>query len=352
MLIFVTSKSEKGVFKKLFNRLEAEHHFIHSSTLEAIKKSIYAVDTDGQSTIYIFFDLYFMFEQNDDDLFTLLQTLKNEKKHIFPLFYYYADSEPLLYRNVERLKNEGYEDIFAAETATSLAMSLNTFIIKNGLHKKGKTSQRPAKTSCITIGVMGACSRIGTTTQALQMMMYLKSIDYNVGLIQTHKDIETYVGRESHSKYLSDTEFSIDNLRFYSLKDEKTALNDNDFLLYDYGSYEKVSNEDVSAWLKKDVRVSVMGNKNNETAFIPRITNMDKSCEFTYIYSFVGERDKPTVLNSMGNKAGNTYFADYTPDYFAFGGNNEMYARILSIEVKQEETKARAGLFKVFAVFH
>lgn len=47
-----------------------------------------------------------------------------------------------------------------------------------------------------------------------------------------------------------------------------------------------------------------------------------------YIFSFVPQRDRPDVLASMEQYGERTYFAGWTPDYFLYSGNDELYGKI------------------------
>ena len=64
-----------------------------------------------------------------------------------------------------------------------------------------------------------------------------------------------------------------------------------------------------------------------------------------YVFSFVPQRDRDDILKSMSPFDVRTYFAGWTPDYFLYSGNDELYGYITG-QLKAKETVQKKGGLK------
>lgn len=174
-----------------------------------------------------------------------------------------------------------------------------------------------------TVGVAGSLSRIGTTTQAVQLVKYLKLMGYQACYIEVN-----------NHKYLDKiTKFYCD------IKKEKTCLNygdvelyarnqiseiqkgNYDYLVKDYGSYGEPEFEQIS-FAEQDIKIFVCGTKPNELEQAQDVIMRYYQEEIGYIFSFVPNEDRAGIKEMMEGKNEMTYFADYTPDPFEYMSNS------------------------------
>lgn len=356
MLLFVRGKAHPGADEKMLLRLGVGYEFLHSNKVDELERRVLIPEKgrkaqkEKKKIKHIMFDLNYMLEHEDTGFIALLERIKKERPNIWVTFYYYADDEYLISRSAERIREIGYTHFIVAADSGDYLKQLNTFIISNGL----KPSEASAS-GCISIGVLGGCRRMGTTTQAVQMMMFLQKTGYRAGLIQWHStpDLQSYVDAIQGAKRLNESEFVIKGLRFYGKRDVKTALTENDYLIFDFGNIEAIEQDCIDLFIEQDKQITVLGVKNSETHHITEILGLDRKGDFKYVYSFVLKAERNRVTSQAGERKKTTHFADYTPDYFTYSGNDAMYAKILAIEIPQKPPQkkiadiARTQLLKI-----
>lgn len=201
-------------------------------------------------------------------------------------------------------------------------------------------------TKAVTIALAGAGSRIGTTTQALQLALYLRAHDYNCAVVDLSGNdhlqqfVEVYA---SSSELISSYEFTIQGNHFLTNgKALMQARMEYDYVICDYGEYHKIV-DTVSFW-EKDIKILVAGVKPWESAYLPAVFKDDDG-SLKYIFSFVPQADEKDVLAQMETSAPNTFFASYTPDFFTYCGNDPLYSSIVACDHPKPEQKKKPFLF-------
>lgn len=231
--------------------------------------------------------------------------------------------------------------------------------------------------SFTTIGVAGACHRIGTTTQALQLVKYLQLKGYKVCLIElnSNKYIDKDVTKRS-SLYISFVEkikswFAADKVdeelgmiscfgidMYYKQDKIPDVLKKGyDYYVYDYGVYtEKDFNK--TSFIRENLKLFVVGSAPTELDYTQEIAQNISYADAKLVFSLVAADEQEDILMLMnkikiGNSAeGNgkrTYFADYTPDPFSFS-NLKLYEKLLPVEDISEgsEDKKKKGFIGKF----
>ena len=204
------------------------------------------------------------------------------------------------------------------------------------------------------IGIAGASSRIGTTTQAIQIVKYLMFNGYKACYIQmnSHKYIEQLVEWFETDSTKEDemigrvTYKSVD--MFYDLSKLQSILKlGYDYYVYDYGVFSDPDFNKIS-FLERDHQIFCCGSKPNELTEAYTVIENAFYNDVAYIYTFVPESDREAVMGLMEQKQNRTYFADYNPDPFVYS-NAEMYSRMIPVENKiPPQEPPKKGLFKDF----
>ena len=185
----------------------------------------------------------------------------------------------------------------------------------------------PAGRSATSIAVVGAGHRIGTTTQAMQLCLYVKALGYKAAVIEmSHSTLTDYTQISDEVVLFDSSHFRIEGTDIYNDKtciiDAKTKY---DYLIMDYGAFENLP--EVADYLRNDILVAVCGAKPSEVALVTDILRVDNGT-MHYIFSFVPQRDREDIIQSMEQFGERTYFAGWTPDYFLYAGNYELYSCI------------------------
>lgn len=199
----------------------------------------------------------------------------------------------------------------------------------------------------IVIAVSGLGQRIGTTTQAMQLALYLKGQEYTVCIVQLfdNNSLSSYLEIMDDVSVVDEDRFMINGINiFTSGKSISKAKANFQYVVCDYGNF--LSLPDVSAFLDKEIKVVVAGIKPWESADFGSIAVNDDG-SINYIFSFVPSNDHKTVREQMLDSAGKTHFAPYTPDYWSFCGKEDIYKAITCNEALKNESKkpGRRGIF-------
>lgn len=195
----------------------------------------------------------------------------------------------------------------------------------------------PEKRKSNTIAVVGAGSRIGTTTQAIQMVKYLLLNGFTAAYIEMNNN--HYVERLKRLYSVSEGEEEIGRVTYQSVdmfyKKEKIAdilKLEYDYLIYDFGAFtDKTFN--LINFLEKDISVIVGGVKPNEIDNITDLISKTLINDVFYIFSFSHTSEHPDVLDLMEEKAQRTSFAIYSPDPFLYSADsNTIYEKIITLK--------------------
>lgn len=193
-----------------------------------------------------------------------------------------------------------------------------------------------------TIAVCGAGHRIGTTTQAMQLCLYLKAMGYKAAVIEMATTSLTPYTKISDEVVLFDTtHFRIEGTDIYN---DKTCIlttkTKYDYLILDYGAFGELS--EVADYLRNDILVAVCGAKPSEVDLVSDILRVDNGT-MHYVFSFVPQRDRDDILKSMSPFDVRTYFAGWIPDYFLYSGNDELYGCITGQLKAKEPVQKKEG---------
>ena len=197
--------------------------------------------------------------------------------------------------------------------------------------KKFLLPKRPISqptTNAITIAFAGAGSRMGTTTQAVQMLLFLVANGYTAALIEMSD-------RSVLSEYLANPElcpehYKVRGLDFYRTRSSLLAAKKQyQYVVLDYGEFECIP--DITSFMEKDFKVICSGVKPQESARLAPVFEADDD-SLMYCFSFVPPADAAEVRELM--KGRKIYFAPPAPDYWTYTGEDEIYQTLLDLNKK------------------
>lgn len=172
-----------------------------------------------------------------------------------------------------------------------------------------------------TVGLMGCMPRIGTTTQAIQIVKYLMLHGKKAAYIEMNNNgfiellTKYYAGFSQDERFFKVTYQNVD--MFYRKDKISEILNlDYDYFIYDYGVYTPEMNR--ISFLEKNINIIVAGTKPNEIVEFQKVLSdmADKNIE--YIFSFSDENEQGDILEMMEDKASKTHFSMFSPDAFSY----------------------------------
>jgi len=197
--------------------------------------------------------------------------------------------------------------------------------------KKFLLPKRPIsqpEANAITVAFAGAGSRIGTTTQAVQMLLFLAASGYTAALVEMSD-------RSVLSEYLVSPElcpehYKVRGLDFYRTRGSLlSAKRQYQYVVLDYGAFECLP--DVTSFMEKDFKIICTGVKPQESAKLAPVFEADDG-SLMYCFSFMPPADAAEVRELMKDRK--IYFAPPAPDYWTYTGEDETYWALLDLSKK------------------
>lgn len=180
------------------------------------------------------------------------------------------------------------------------------------------------------IAFAGICGHIGTTTQAIRLMLYLKKKNKKVCYAEMNDRafINKMHGLYPDVKYSKSSGQSVyKDLIYYRQEDYVRALATGyDFIIKDYGNFSEENFEKLS-FLEQECKIIVAGSKPNEIFELAKLSDY-RSYGLYYIFNFVPEDEKALIKELMKDEKDRVFFAPYTPDMFE-GGACDTYFKLM-----------------------
>lgn len=206
-----------------------------------------------------------------------------------------------------------------------------------------------------TIAVAGSVDRIGTTTQALQIVKFLQMNGKKTAYIEANSTgyINDLLNTQSGAKVEDDvigwvTLYGID--MFYNLSQiENIYKMGYEYLVFDFGSMQDENFQEIPFY-EKDIKITVHGYSPSELKAFDRCINKLYPRNVIYLFSFVPNSERENVIEMMDDRSDKTYFAAYTPNPYSYSSENA-YSTIIPIEGKEENKEERLDKKRKFGLF-
>ena len=188
------------------------------------------------------------------------------------------------------------------------------------------------KQMATTIGVVGAGRRVGTTTQALQLVLYLKTNGYTAAVVEMNENghlsshLNLMPEGQQEKNILDSSHFMINGIDIY--RERKSVVEAKNLYQYVVCDYGDGSNSDITSFLERDIKIVVGCIKPYEVNLLNPFFALDDNST-NYIYSFVNRELWNDIRIEMGAAGNRTYFAPYAPDIFRYTGDDQIYGQIL-----------------------
>lgn len=172
------------------------------------------------------------------------------------------------------------------------------------------------------IGVGGACQRMGTTTQAMQLVKHLlycgkKACYIEVNSTRFIQELLNTFEVEEHNENVGKVRFSNIDLYYRQELIPEVLQMDYDYYVYDYGVFNSKDFNKVS-FLEKDIKIMVLGSNPGELQKSTELIDSVFYQNVNYIFNFTAPSDQEDLVANMGDKGQQTYFMNYCPDMFIY----------------------------------
>lgn len=187
-----------------------------------------------------------------------------------------------------------------------------------------------------SIAVAGCISHIGTTTQALQIVKVLSAAGASVCYLESN--------RNEYLKNLTNLYVCADELKdrveyngivMYKRNHSKAAVGSGyDYIIKDYGNINS-GNFEESSFAEQATKIVVCGSKPNEIFKMQSILSNPIYDDAYFIFSFVPENERVSVVSMMSQRAKQTLFAEIVMDPFNESKySKDLVRRILQLDIK------------------
>lgn len=278
-----------------------------------------------------------------------------------------------LNRGIKRFINLGVGSV--SDLKEQLVKNISNYYEANGREEvnqvKETIEEERANISRFTsIAVVGTEHRIGTTTQAIQIVKFLTSQGFRACYVEINDNKYTnrYLSQESKDQlsYVEKLKLMVggevedadrgylrtDGVDMFYKQDKLADLfkEDYDYLVYDYGMYRSAG-FNKTAFLKDDIKlICTCANVIEFDGAIEIATNPSYNSA-KLICSFSAQKDREDVKEIFAeyNADNRLYFTDYTPDPYILT-NITLYKELLKTEAEEptpeEPEKKKWKFFK------
>ena len=211
-----------------------------------------------------------------------------------------------------------------------------------------------------TIALAGSINRIGTTTQALQIVKYLIYKGYKACYIEVNNNVYenntlsqekeplTYTRKLKKILSLNEDEginmIKYEGIELYNNIDKLADIKDRDydFIVFDYGCYKNNSFNKAS-FLKDDINILICGSEIteiDEAAALASNISYEKS---KLVFSFTDKSDEDDIISLISSikikeneeNGARCYFANFTPSPFKLS-SIDLYDSLLDIKATED----------------
>lgn len=207
-----------------------------------------------------------------------------------------------------------------------ILISICNLTILNNMFKKSNFHNK-----MLSIGVLGVCKRIGTTTQAVLLFEYLRLRNKKVCYLELNNNnfidnisklySNVMYDKNKHKIVFEKKEF----YTFLGYKDIKVQAYD--YIIKDYGEFS----EDIyklHSFFEEDIKIIVAGSKANEIFYLEKILKY-KDMDFNYIFNFVPKKERIVIKNMLEKESKKIYFSNLNEDMFLFEEKDPLYKLIV-----------------------
>ena len=356
MIIFIGS-AEKGYFaEEIAEKKGKEFGYVKSnSRIELQKIEI----LDYQDVEYMIFDIQ-QYLDSAEDIAKQITTIRNCNNATVII---YASGYMLRNKVLVELCKVGVKNFIIGTTLTEikqqLELALAGYYEANGFEEleiitlQEQEEERRREASYKLIGIAGSMSRIGTTTQALQVVKYLMYKGYKACYVEMNdtryvENVAIFYDCDYIDEDMGEVVFM--NVHHFYRQDKISEILKlgYDFYIYDYGVCGG-SNFNRTSYLEKEIRLLCVGSKVSEVTYTSNLVDNEFYPDLFYLFIHAPEADKKDLKESMIDKQDQVYFPVYSPEAYEFAiGNLPIYEEIIPLDDKTEEIVEKKSIRSIF----
>lgn len=350
MIIFVGSE-EKGFFVEDVGKVRLHEETAYVRAASYIETQVNDILAYGQCS-YLVFDIE-QYHNKPEELAEEIVKLKNTNNAEIVILApgYSMKSEVIIHLKEKGVKYFITEVVFA-EQKDIFEKCINGYYEKNNLAEESKIDvereikeEKKVKFQGKFVGVAGACHRIGTTTQALQITKYFIAKGYKACYIQMNessfwRDVCAWYNCSFIDPELGLIQFQNVDIFYRQERLPDVLRLDYDYFVYDFGVYTDSGFNKLS-FLEKHTRIVVTGSFPTEMSYTKRVLENDFYKDVSYIFSFIEEKEQKELISQLGGEF-QIFFAEEVRDPFILK-DMSLYEKIIPLKEGKILVKKKRG---------
>ena len=356
MIAFIGSTDSKFILSEVCKEYEDLSNRV--TTIQTLPEQLLRSDYECCAI-----DLNFLVDEPD----VVADTLLKLKEVSTIEFIFFARGYSQNSTIIQKLRNYGFGKYVTAETIGDMEQQLKTCLSgKDNVEELDKLEQIWISSSnqeeetehsvsskvYQIIGICGTQTRIGTTTQAIQLVKYFQYAGIEACYIEANnsnhiQSIPTLYDVEEHNQKLGKIRFENTDF-FYDLSQISEVLSfDYAVYVYDFGI---LSEQNIYPYLEKDLKILVCGTLPWEIDSTNKAIGRLDDKDIQYIFNFTCKSIRSSLQQFMLDKSSHTFFSELIPNMFSFCTANkpiyEAIAKKLSFVKKPSRQTKKKKLFR------
>lgn len=357
MIIFVGTKDRGYFCEDVAHKQDTSCEYIETNL--HIENQIKEIMDYKENCEYLVFDI----EQYVDEADVIIDWILKIRDAVNTKIIIYAVSYSPQSELVAGLYEKGIKNYifstYLSDQKEDLELCINGYFENFGYEKKGikfgsideqeNEEENTKKISVKTIGIAGSVARMGTTTQALQIVKYLAFSGYKAAYFEMNNHGYAKAVAEAYSEAKMDDVDGVVRYQsvdmYYKLDKLKEVQNkEYEYIVYDFGVYSEHDFNKVS-FLEKDIQIFVVGSKPDEFNKTYDVIKNNFYNNVFYIFNFTSNTEKKDLLELMEDKSAYTFLADEARDPFTYC-NSDIYAKMIPLEKRENAVTKKRGFLK------
>lgn len=237
---------------------------------------------------------------------------------------------------------DGYYENFGYEEKRGISFAVQK-------EEEEDPEEKKSKAKCI--GIAGAIARMGTTTQAIQLVKFFHYFGYKAAYFQMNahhfvEDLKEAYAQVEHEEEIGRVTYMKVDMYYRIDKLQEVLQQNYDYIVFDYGVYSENGFNKIS-FLEKEIQIFVVGSKpGGEFEATYEVLKNNFYNNVYYIFNFVPKSEQKDVLELMEEKDKMTFFAGSAKDPFSFPGEDTIYEKIIPVEPQTKNPAKKRRLFE------
>ncbi|MDO5555147.1 MAG: hypothetical protein Q4G09_00390 [Clostridia bacterium] len=229
----------------------------------------------------------------------------------------------------EELQKSLSEKGMSFANAVKYQLDKNIFAINNNTNVIKETYVKVKQ--LVTVAVCSTERHLGATTQAINITKFLSELlNIKVCYIENNNhnsiiEIFNTANKDEATYYEETGKIEYEGIEMFMKSNIAEIMSSNyDFYVFDFGSMEEMTDNDINSFLTKDIKFIISGTKAWELRnLFESFEKIGKDKSINFIFNFTAKDKRSFFKENMGEYKEKTFFSEYIDNPFIVG--NKIY---------------------------